>query len=53
VRTLARLEADENLPRASTLSAIRAALEGAGVVFIGENGGGVGVRLKRAGGDGK
>ena len=43
--TIARLERGETLnPR--TLSAIRAALEAAGVEFIPENGGGVGVRLK-------
>jgi len=34
-------------PKASTLKAIRAALESAGVEFIAENGGGAGVRLKR------
>ena len=43
--TIARLERGETLnPR--TLGAIRAALETAGVEFISENGGGVGVRLK-------
>ena len=43
--TVARLERGEALhPR--TLDAIRAALEAAGVEFIPENGGGVGVRLK-------
>ncbi|MBN8903843.1 MAG: helix-turn-helix transcriptional regulator [Rhodospirillales bacterium] len=46
VRTLARVEADETSPRAATASAIRAALEAAGVEFIAENGGGPGVRLK-------
>jgi transcriptional regulator with XRE-family HTH domain len=35
-------------PRASTLQAIEHALERAGVVFLDENGGGVGVRLKRS-----
>ena len=44
--TVAKLEADESLhPR--TLAAIRTALEAAGVEFIAENGGGVGVRLLR------
>ncbi|MBO1361978.1 helix-turn-helix domain-containing protein [Acetobacter sacchari] len=44
--TIARLERGENLnPR--TLSAIRAALENAGVEFIAENGGGAGVRLRK------
>jgi len=43
--TIARLEHGETLyPR--TVEAIRAALEAAGVEFIPENGGGVGVRLK-------
>jgi transcriptional regulator with XRE-family HTH domain len=45
--TITRLERGEDLyPR--TLAAIRAALEAAGVEFIEENGGGPGVRLKRA-----
>jgi transcriptional regulator with XRE-family HTH domain len=45
--TLSRLEAGEALkPR--TIAAIRAALEAAGVEFIAENGGGPGVRLRRA-----
>ncbi|WP_245185778.1 transcriptional regulator [Falsiroseomonas frigidaquae] len=43
--TIARLERGEAL-KASTLAAIRAALEAAGVVFIAENGGGAGVRLR-------
>lgn len=44
--TVARLEAgDELTPR--TIGAIRAALEGAGVEFISDNGGGPGVRLKK------
>jgi transcriptional regulator with XRE-family HTH domain len=34
-------------PKASTLKAIRSALEAAGVEFIAENGGGPGVRLRR------
>ena len=46
-RTLARLENGENIARASTLAAIRAALEAAGVEFIPENGGGAGVRLAK------
>ncbi|WP_202804160.1 helix-turn-helix transcriptional regulator [Methylocystis sp. ATCC 49242] len=45
--TISRLEAGEDLkPR--TVAAIRAALEAAGVEFIAENGGGPGVRLKKA-----
>ena len=43
--TIARLERGETLyPR--TIEAIRAAFEAAGVEFIPENSGGVGVRLK-------
>ncbi|MBU8544315.1 MULTISPECIES: helix-turn-helix domain-containing protein [Roseomonadaceae] len=46
--TVVRLEKGEVLqPR--TLAAIRAALEAAGVEFIAENGGGPGVRLRKAG----
>ncbi len=46
--TVAKIEADEPLhPRTS--AAIRTALEAAGVVFIAENGGGPGVRLRNAG----
>lgn len=46
--TIARLERGESLyPR--TVEAIRAALESAGVEFIAENGGGPGVRLRKAG----
>jgi transcriptional regulator with XRE-family HTH domain len=45
--TISRLEAGEELkPR--TVAAIRAALEAAGVEFIAENGGGPGVRLRKA-----
>ena len=47
--TIARLEKGETLqPR--TVYAIRTALESAGVEFIAENGGGPGVRLRKAGG---
>lgn len=34
-------------PKASTLNAIRRALEAAGIQFIAENGGGAGVRLAK------
>ena len=45
--TIARLErGDELKPR--TVSAIQAVLEDAGVEFIPENGGGAGVRLRKA-----
>ena len=46
VRTLDRLEKGEGVPQRRTLVAIRAALEAAGVVFIDENGGGPGVRMR-------
>ena len=47
--TISRLEGGEALqPR--TLAAIRTALEAAGVEFIAANGGGAGVRLRKAGG---
>jgi len=36
-------------PKASTVVALRRALEAAGVVFVDENGDGPGVRLKKAG----
>jgi transcriptional regulator with XRE-family HTH domain len=47
VRTLARIESSQTVPRASTLSALSAALEAAGIEFIPENGGGPGVRLAK------
>jgi transcriptional regulator with XRE-family HTH domain len=43
--TIARLERGEVL-RERTLADIRAALEAAGVLFIEQNGGGAGVRLR-------
>jgi transcriptional regulator with XRE-family HTH domain len=46
--TVARLERAEKLGE-RTLAAIRTALEAAGVEFIDENGGGPGVRLRKAG----
>lgn len=49
VPTIARLEsADDNAigGRATTVEAIRAALDAAGVQFIDQNGGGPGVRLR-------
>jgi len=45
--TIARLERGDPL-KATTVETIRAALESAGVEFIPENGGGAGVRLKKA-----
>ena len=47
--TIARLERGEAM-RESTIAAIRAALETAGVEFIDANGGGPGVRLRSDGG---
>lgn len=45
--TIARLERGELL-KERTVDAIRACLETAGVEFIAENGGGAGVRLRKA-----
>ncbi|NTJ11758.1 helix-turn-helix domain-containing protein [Rhizobium lusitanum] len=45
-QTITRLERGENL-RPSTLNGIQRVLENAGIEFIAENGGGVGVRFKR------
>lgn len=45
--TVARLERGDEL-RTTTVDAIRTALEAAGVEFIPENGGGAGVRLRKA-----
>uniref|UniRef100_UPI003100C4E6 transcriptional regulator n=1 Tax=Neorhizobium sp. EC2-8 TaxID=3129230 RepID=UPI003100C4E6 len=44
--TVARLERGESL-RASTIATVRSAFEEAGIEFIPENGGGVGVRFAR------
>ncbi|RVD71379.1 MAG: helix-turn-helix transcriptional regulator [Mesorhizobium sp.] len=46
--TISALETDQSAPNNSTLAAIRTALESAGVEFIPENGGGAGVRLRKA-----
>lgn len=48
--TVRRAEASEGVPNitAANLNAIRRALEDAGVEFIAENGGGAGVRLRKA-----
>ncbi|WP_075823011.1 helix-turn-helix transcriptional regulator [Roseomonas sp. TAS13] len=45
-RTIADFELGNTEPRPSTVSRLRLAFESAGVEFIPENGGGVGVRLK-------
>jgi ribosome-binding protein aMBF1 (putative translation factor) len=47
VTTLRNFERGATVPMANNLSAIRAALEAAGVEFIPENGGGPGVRLRK------
>ena len=46
-RTIASFEGADRQPQPRTLEAICAALEAAGVVFIEENGGGPGVRLRK------
>ncbi len=46
-RTIASFEKEGRQPYDRTLSAIRAALEAAGVEFVAENGGGAGVRLRK------
>ena len=49
IPTLKRWEGSDGVPAAepNNLSAVQRALEKAGVVFIAENGGGSGVRLKK------
>ena len=47
--TLIRFENATVAPRASTIEAIRTALEEAGVIFIQQNGDGPGVRLRKDG----
>ncbi|WP_192733629.1 helix-turn-helix domain-containing protein [Bradyrhizobium sp. OAE829] len=46
--TVHQLEAGTSEPRRATLDVIRRAFEAAGVEFIDENGGGPGVRLRKA-----
>jgi transcriptional regulator with XRE-family HTH domain len=48
-RTISDFEAGRRKPIPATLAAIRGALEAAGIELIDENGGGVGVRLKKEG----
>ncbi len=45
--TVNQLESEATAPRRSTAAVIRSAFEAAGIEFIDENGGGVGVRLKK------
>lgn len=44
--TITKLERGDGDPQRRTVEAIRSALESAGVIFIEENGGGPGVRLR-------
>jgi transcriptional regulator with XRE-family HTH domain len=46
--TIANFEAGKREPYARTLADLATALEAAGVVFVAENGGGAGVRLRKA-----
>ncbi|ORE92683.1 helix-turn-helix domain-containing protein [Stappia sp. 22II-S9-Z10] len=46
--TIRNFEAGRSTPQRATLTVLRQAFEAAGVEFIPENGGGAGVRLKRA-----
>lgn len=46
--TVTSFEAEKRVPIGNNLDAIRSALEAAGVEFIPENGGGAGVRLRKA-----
>ena len=45
--TITRFENGLSGGQGATLAKLRAALEGAGVAFVAENGGGAGVRLKK------
>lgn len=47
--TVIDFEAGRRSPHLNNLSAIRSALEAAGVELIAENGGGAGVRLRKVG----
>ncbi len=47
VTTLRNFERGATVPMTNNMSAIRTALEAAGVEFIDENGGGAGVRLRK------
>ncbi len=49
--TVVDFERGLRVPHRNNLSAIREALENAGIKFIAENGGGVGVRLARRSGE--
>jgi transcriptional regulator with XRE-family HTH domain len=47
--TISRFEARKTVPIPATLAVLQSALEAAGVEFIPEDGGGPGVRLRKAG----
>jgi transcriptional regulator with XRE-family HTH domain len=47
VVTVRQLEAGANQPRRATMDVVLRAFETAGIEFIDENGGGVGVRLRK------
>lgn len=49
-KTIADFERDATTPQSRTVAALRDTLERAGIVFIAENGGGAGLRMKEAGG---
>ena len=51
VRTIIDFERGARRPYDRTLADIRRALEDAGIIFINENGGGPGVRLKNRSGE--
>jgi DNA-binding XRE family transcriptional regulator len=46
-KSITSFETGARKPRPNNLASIRATLEAAGIVFIDENGGGVGVRLRK------
>jgi transcriptional regulator with XRE-family HTH domain len=48
VVTIHQLETGANQPRRATVDVVERALQAAGIEFIGENGGGPGVRLKKS-----
>jgi transcriptional regulator with XRE-family HTH domain len=45
--TIVGFEKGQRVPNGNNLSAIRSALEAAGVIFVDENGEGAGVRLRK------
>jgi ribosome-binding protein aMBF1 (putative translation factor) len=51
VTTITRFESGITEPNRATLAALRRALEGGGVEFIAENGGGAGVRMAKPAAD--